>query len=105
MAEYASNAKANTGVSLGAVGTGLGVAALLGANGNGGLLSGILGGKISAVATAATNGINTLGASLTALQNTVAGITSVVIPKSAICPEVMPRYNSWTAPTTTTTGS
>lgn len=191
MAEYASNAKANTGVSLGAVGTGLGVAALLGANGNGGLLSGILGGnncnqaiaerdaiigrlqaekytdtavlslrdkleklvddaaaqtvkndkaiaqnaqeiaclqrqldteakwsrenaqlreqilegKIAAVATAATNGINTLGASLTALQNTVAGITSVVIPKSAICPEVMPRYNSWTAPTTTTSGS
>lgn len=191
MAEYASNAKANTGVSLGAVGTGLGVAALLGANGNGGLLNGILGGnncnqaiaerdaiigrlqaekytdtavlslrdkleklvddaaaqtvkndkaiaqnaqeiaclqrqldteakwsrenaqlreqilegKIAAVATAATNGINTLGASLTALQNTVAGITSVVIPKSAICPEVMPRYNSWTAPTTTTSGS
>ena len=29
-------------------------------------------------------------------------ITKCVIPTSAICPEVMPRYNSWTAPTTTT---
>lgn len=29
-------------------------------------------------------------------------ITKTVIPTAAICPEVMPRYNSWTAPTTTT---
>lgn len=28
-------------------------------------------------------------------------ITKTVIPTAAICPEVMPRYNSWTAPTTT----
>ena len=28
------------------------------------------------------------------------GLTKVVIPTSSICPEVMPRYNSWTAPTT-----
>lgn len=28
-------------------------------------------------------------------------LTKVVIPTSSICPEVMPRYNSWTAPTTT----
>lgn len=26
-------------------------------------------------------------------------ITKTVIPKDAICPEVMPRYNSWVAPT------
>lgn len=31
----------------------------------------------------------------------IAQITKVVIPTNAICPEVMPRYNSWTAPTTT----
>lgn len=30
-------------------------------------------------------------------------LTKVVIPTSSICPEVMPRYNSWTAPTTTDT--
>lgn len=29
-------------------------------------------------------------------------ITKTVIPTAAICPEVMPRYNSWTAPTTPT---
>lgn len=26
------------------------------------------------------------------------GLTKLVIPKDAICPEYMPRYNSWTAP-------
>ena len=41
MAEFASNAKANTGVSLGAVGTGLGA---LNALGGAGALGGILGG-------------------------------------------------------------
>lgn len=29
----------------------------------------------------------------------------LVMPKSSICPEVMARYNSWTAPTEETTGS
>lgn len=33
----------------------------------------------------------------------VNGITKIVVPKSAICPEVMPRYNSFTVPTTTET--
>ena len=27
------------------------------------------------------------------------GLTKLVIPKDSICPEYMPRYNSWTAPT------
>ena len=27
------------------------------------------------------------------------GLTKVVIPTTSICPEVMPRYNSWNAPT------
>lgn len=36
---------------------------------------------------------------------TLANITKTVVPKDAICPEVMARYNSWTAPTTSTTGS
>lgn len=63
----------------------------------------IMEGKIAAVAQAATTGINNLGTSLAALQATVAGITATVVPKSAICPQPMDRYNSWTAPTTTTT--
>lgn len=36
-----------------------------------------------------------------ALQNTVSGITKTVIPLNAICPQAMPRWNSWTAPTNT----
>lgn len=27
------------------------------------------------------------------------GLTKLVVPKESICPEYMPRYNSWTAPT------
>jgi hypothetical protein len=41
--------------------------------------------------------------SITALQNCCNSITKLVVPKDSICPEVMPMYNSWTAPTTTTT--
>jgi hypothetical protein len=50
------------------------------------------------------NATNT--ATLTCLQNQVAqlaSLTKVVIPTASICPEPMPRYNSWTAPTAPTT--
>ena len=48
-------------------------------------------------------------ANLSCLQNTVAtlsALTKTVIPITNVCPEPMPMYNSWTAPTTsgTTTG-
>ncbi len=42
---------------------------------------------------------------IAALQSSVSAITKTIVPKSAICPEVMERYNSWTAPTNTTTGA
>ena len=35
------------------------------------------------------------------INNTLGTITKTVVPKDAICPEYMPRFNSWTAPTTT----
>lgn len=50
------------------------------------------------------NATNT--ATLTCLQQQVAalqGLTKVVIPTASICPEPMPRYNSWTAPAAPTT--
>lgn len=50
--------------------------------------------QMAVMATATNNAIQ-------ALQNTVNGITKTVIPINAICPEVMRRYNSWTAPTNT----
>ena len=52
-----------------------------------------------------SNAIAVNSNSITALQNCCNSITQLVVPKSAICPEVMPMYNSWTAPTTTTTGA
>ena len=40
-----------------------------------------------------------MGQQISGLQAVLAGITKTVVSKDAICPEVMPRYNSWTAPT------
>ena len=37
------------------------------------------------------------------INNTLSTITKTVVPKDAICPEVMPRYNSFTVPTAPTT--
>ena len=44
-------------------------------------------------------------ANLSCMQNTInvlQGLTKSVIPVDSICPQVMPQYNSWTAPTSTT---
>lgn len=58
----------------------------------------ILAGKINEV-TLATNGkFSALDQTIAALQNTVCGITKTIVPSSAICPQPMPLYNSWTAP-------
>ena len=46
-----------------------------------------------------------ISANLSCMQNTINGLaalTKTVIPVTSICPEVMPKFNSWTAPTTTT---
>ena len=44
---------------------------------------------------------NSMGAGLASLQNVVANITKTVVPITSVCPQPMPEYNSWTAPTTT----
>ena len=59
-------------------------------------------GKINSVAQTASCGISQLQNAVAALNTQMGNITKTVIPTSAICPEVMPRYNSWTAPTATT---
>ena len=51
------------------------------------------------------NATNT--AAVSCLQSQIAqlaNLTKIVIPAANICPAPMPQYNSWTAPTTTTTG-
>lgn len=45
-------------------------------------------------------------ANISCMQNeiaTLSGLTKTVIPIGNVCPEPMARYNSWSAPTTTTT--
>ena len=47
-------------------------------------------------------------ANISCMQNTIntlSGLTKTVIPITSVCPEPMPQYNSWTAPTTTTAGA
>lgn len=46
-----------------------------------------------------TANISCMQASIATLQ----GLTKTVIPIDSVCPPPMPEYNSWTAPTTTTT--
>lgn len=58
--------------------------------------------KIATVASKATDGFMTLQGEIGRLGAVVCGITKTVVPKDAICPEFMPRYNTWTAPTQVT---
>lgn len=63
----------------------------------------ILMGKIAEVASAANCGIARANDEIACLRNTVCRITQTIVPASAICPQPMPQYNSWTAPTGTPT--
>lgn len=60
---------------------------------------GALEGQVSSLAQATNSAI-------AGINNTLGGITKTIVPKDAICPEFMNRYNSWVAPTTSaSTGS
>lgn len=63
----------------------------------------ILMGKIGEVASAANCGLARANDEINSLKNTVCRITQTIVPASAICPQPMPQYNSWTAPTGTPT--
>lgn len=52
-----------------------------------------------------TAAIGCINSQIACLQNTISGITKTVVPITAVCPEPMKLYNSWTAPTTETTGA
>lgn len=54
-----------------------------------------------AVYNATMNGtVSCMATQITQLQ----GLTKLIVPITNVCPQPMPQYNSWTAPTTTTTG-
>lgn len=60
---------------------------------------GALEGQVSSLAQATNSAI-------AGINNTLGSITKTVVPKDAICPEFMNRYNSWVAPTAgSSTGS
>lgn len=55
-------------------------------------------------AQAVYNATNT--ATIGCIQGQIAqlqGLTKLIVPITNVCPQPMPQYNSWTAPTTTTT--
>ena len=60
--------------------------------------------RLNEVALVANNGLTGLQGQITCLQQTVNGITKVIVPQTAVCPQPMPLYNSWTAPTAPTGG-
>lgn len=62
-----------------------------------------LGAKIDSVAQNCCCGITQLNNAVNCINTTLSSIIKQVVNPNSICPEVMPRYNSWTAPTTTTT--
>lgn len=57
--------------------------------------------KIDTVAQTSSCGISQLTNAIACINNTLSGITKTIVPKDAICPEYMNRYNSWAAPTAT----
>ena len=48
-----------------------------------------------------TAAIGCINGQVASLLNTINGITKTIVPITAVCPEPMKAYNSWTAPTTT----
>ena len=47
-----------------------------------------------------TAAIGCINGQIASLLSTINGITKTIIPITAVCPEPMKAYNSWTAPTT-----
>lgn len=65
-------------------------------------------GKVNEVALTTKNGLDALTCALNSTNNslnqlaaTVNSLTKTIIPASTICPEVMPRYNSYVTPPAT----
>ena len=73
-------------------------------------------GQVNAVAQSLASNVAAINANIASntaalqceiscIQKTLGGITATYVPASQVTPEPMSKYNSWTAPTTTTTSS
>ena len=60
-------------------------------------------GKVNELALTAQAKFGCLDQTIASMMGTMNNITKTIVPMSAICPTPMPQYNSWVAPTTTTT--
>lgn len=58
--------------------------------------------NVSALNTSIANNTAVLQSEIACIQKTLGGITATYVPASQVTPEPMSKYNSWTAPTTTT---
>lgn len=60
-------------------------------------------GKVNELALTTQAKFGCLDQTIAGMMGTMNNITKTIVPMSAICPAPMPQYNSWVAPTTTTT--
>lgn len=60
-------------------------------------------GKVNELALTTQAKFGCLDQTIASMMGTMNNITKTIVPMSAICPAPMPQYNSWVAPTTTTT--
>lgn len=60
-------------------------------------------GQVQNVAQSVATANAQVQAQIACIQDTLSGITKTVVPATAVCPQPMPKYNSWTAPTATET--
>ncbi len=59
-------------------------------------------GQVQSVAQSVATANAQVQAQIACIQSTLSGITKTIVPASAVCPQPMPLYNSWTSPDTTT---
>ena len=60
-------------------------------------------GKVNELALTTQAKFGCLDQTIAGMMGTMNNITKTIVPMSAICPAPMPQYNSWVAPTATTT--
>ena len=60
-------------------------------------------GKVNELALTTQAKFGSVDGTIANIMGTLGKITNTIVPMSAICPTPMPKYNSWVAPTTTTT--
>lgn len=60
-------------------------------------------GKVNELALTTQAKFGCIDQTIAGMMSTMNNITKTIVPMSAICPAPMPQYNSWVAPTATTT--